>query len=51
MYVEQRVRQALAYADRGYVISRGKIVMEGTAEELRGRLEEIEESYLSGIAE
>jgi branched-chain amino acid transport system ATP-binding protein len=51
IYVEQRVRQALAYADRGYVISRGKIVMEGTAEELRGRLEEIEESYLSGIAE
>jgi branched-chain amino acid transport system ATP-binding protein len=51
MYVEQRVRQALAYADRGYVISRGKIVMEGTAEELRGRLEEIEESYLSGIAD
>jgi branched-chain amino acid transport system ATP-binding protein len=51
MYVEQRVRQALAYADRGYVISRGKIVMEGTAEELRGRLVEIEESYLSGIAD
>ncbi len=51
MYVEQRVRQALAYADRGYVINHGKVVMEGTAEELRGRIEEIEESYLSGVAD
>jgi branched-chain amino acid transport system ATP-binding protein len=46
--VEQHVRNALAYADRGYVLRRGRVVMEGTATELRGRMQEIEAHYLSG---
>ena len=34
LLVEQNVRQALAVADRGYVIESGKIILEGKAKEL-----------------
>lgn len=34
LLVEQNVRQALAVADRGYVIENGKIILEGKANEL-----------------
>ena len=34
LLVEQNVRQALAVADRGYVIESGKIILEGKANEL-----------------
>ena len=34
LLVEQNVRQALAVADRGYVIESGKIILEGSSEEL-----------------
>ena len=34
LLVEQNVRQALAVADRGYVIENGKIILEGKADEL-----------------
>ena len=47
LLVEQHVRQALAIADRGYIMQRGRIVMEGTARELSDRLEEVEGFYLS----
>jgi branched-chain amino acid transport system ATP-binding protein len=49
--VEQQVRQALMTADRAYVMRRGRIVLEGPAAELHERVEEIEQSYLSGGAE
>jgi branched-chain amino acid transport system ATP-binding protein len=45
--VEQHVRKVLQVADRGYVMNRGKIVTSGTSAELRGRLSEIENVYLS----
>jgi branched-chain amino acid transport system ATP-binding protein len=47
LLVEQHVRQALNIADRVYVMQRGRIVMSGTSEELRGRIDEIEATYLS----
>ena len=45
--VEQRVLRALKVADRGYVLSRGRVALEGTSAELSARMEEIEASYLS----
>jgi len=47
LLVEQHVRQAMKIADRIYVLRRGRIVLEGSAAEMRGRLAEIEDSYLN----
>src|SRR5215212_5698768 len=47
LLVEQHVRKALRYADRAYVMRRGRIELSGTAAELGGRLAEIEDQYLS----
>jgi branched-chain amino acid transport system ATP-binding protein len=49
--VEQQVRQALTTADRAYVMRRGRVVLEGVASELLDRVQEIEQSYLSGAAD
>jgi branched-chain amino acid transport system ATP-binding protein len=49
LLVEQHVRQALSIADRVYVMDRGTITLSGPVEEIRGRLDEIEEAYLSRI--
>jgi ABC-type branched-subunit amino acid transport system ATPase component len=46
LLVEQHVRRALAVADRAYVLRRGRIVLEGDAEELANRTDEIEAMYL-----
>jgi branched-chain amino acid transport system ATP-binding protein len=46
LLVEQHVRQALAVADRVYVMRRGRIVMSGPAGEIRGQLQHIEAAYL-----
>jgi branched-chain amino acid transport system ATP-binding protein len=46
LLVEQHVRQALRWADRIYVLQRGTCVLEDTAQSARGRIEEIERSYL-----
>jgi branched-chain amino acid transport system ATP-binding protein len=48
LLVEQHVRQALNIADRVYVMQRGRIVMSGTGDEVHGRIDEIEATYLSG---
>lgn len=45
MIVEQNLNQALAVADRGYVLETGQIVMEGKASELLEN-EEIQAAYL-----
>ncbi len=46
LLVEQHIAKAMAVADRAYVMRRGQIEVSGTATELRGRLVEIQESYL-----
>lgn len=50
LIVEQHVQQALAVADRGYVLARGKVSLEGTAEMLRRETDLVESSYLGGEA-
>jgi|GEM_PF-6176461 len=40
-------RQALEVADRGYVLSSGRLVLEGSASELRAN-PEVRKSYLGG---
>jgi len=47
LLVEQHVRKALLYVDRAYVMRRGRIVMAGEARELRGRIDEIEQTYFT----
>ncbi|ARJ04182.1 ABC transporter ATP-binding protein [Cnuibacter physcomitrellae] len=46
LMVEQHVRLALEIADRAYVMSRGRIVREGTAAEIAASLDELRGSYL-----
>ncbi|MCU1454109.1 MAG: transporter related protein [Acidimicrobiales bacterium] len=48
LLVEQHVRKVLPFADRAYVMAKGRIVHAGTADEITDRLEEIESSYLTG---
>ena len=48
LLVEQHIRQALNIADRVYVMRRGRIVISGTGDEVHGRINEIEATYLSG---
>ena len=43
--VEQNANQALAVADRGYVLETGRIVLEGKSKDLRDN-EEIQMAYL-----
>lgn len=46
LLVEQHVRQVLTIADRAYVLSRGKVVLSGTAVEVSERLADVEASYI-----
>jgi branched-chain amino acid transport system ATP-binding protein len=45
LLVEQNARAALAIADRGYVMETGRIMVEGTAEELAGN-HDVRRAYL-----
>jgi len=45
MLVEQHVHHALSIANRGYVLEHGRIVLEGTGEELRQN-DHVREAYL-----
>jgi branched-chain amino acid transport system ATP-binding protein len=47
LLVEQQVRNALEVADRAYVLSGGRVVLEGPTSELRTRIHEIERAYLA----
>lgn len=49
LLVEQNARVALAVADYGYVMEGGRVVLEGTAEELKAN-EDVKEFYL-GLSE
>lgn len=48
LLVEQSVSRALDIADRGYVMSGGRITASGTSDELSTAAHQIEESYLGG---
>ena len=48
LLVEQHIHKALEVADRAYVMRRGRIVLTASADELRGRTDEIERAYLAG---
>ncbi len=50
LVVEQHVHMALEVADRGYVLSHGEIMMQGSAEELDANRSLLEASYLGDAA-
>ncbi|MCW3028272.1 MAG: putative high-affinity branched-chain amino acid transport protein superfamily, atp bind [Solirubrobacterales bacterium] len=50
LIVEQYARKALKYADRVYVMRGGRIEMDLSADQARGRLADIEAAYLSTAA-
>jgi branched-chain amino acid transport system ATP-binding protein len=47
LLVEQHVRQALRFADRVYVMERGRVTLSGAVAEVRDQIEEVEAAYLS----
>ncbi|WP_297075839.1 ABC transporter ATP-binding protein [uncultured Enterococcus sp.] len=47
LLIEQNANMALSIADRGYVLETGKIVLEGTGQELLSS-EEVKKAYLGG---
>jgi branched-chain amino acid transport system ATP-binding protein len=47
LLVEQNARAALRIADRGYVLENGRIVLEGSAEDLLGN-RDVQRAYLGG---
>jgi branched-chain amino acid transport system ATP-binding protein len=50
LLVEQHVRQALRYADRAYVMRRGRVELSGDSADLQTRIVDIEEHYLASGA-
>ena len=47
LLVEQNARKALEIADRAYVMETGRVILEGSAQELAAN-PEIERAYLGG---
>jgi branched-chain amino acid transport system ATP-binding protein len=50
LLVEQNVQQALAVADRGYVLATGRVILAGSGSQLRSN-PELEQAYLSSAPE
>lgn len=48
LLVEQHVQKALAVSDRALVMNRGRVAMTGTADEILGRIDEVQAAYLTG---
>jgi ABC-type branched-subunit amino acid transport system ATPase component len=47
LLVKQHVRKVRGFADCGYELRRGRVVLQGAAAELKALLQEIESIYLS----
>ena len=47
LFIEQNVQTALSLADRGYVLESGRLVLEGTSEELLAS-DEVKRIFLGG---
>ena len=50
LLVEQNARAALSVASHGYIMEQGKVVLDGTAAELRDN-EDVKEFYLGGAGD
>jgi branched-chain amino acid transport system ATP-binding protein len=51
LLVEQQIRNVLRFADRAYVLQRGRIVLEGPAAEMLERVDEIEDTYMTNVVD
>ena len=47
LFIEQNVQTAMSFSDRGYVLESGKVVIDGTSEELL-KSEEVKRVFLGG---
>jgi branched-chain amino acid transport system ATP-binding protein len=47
LLVEQKVESALIVSDQVYVLRDGRVMLQGKSDEIKGRVRELEESYLS----
>jgi ABC-type branched-subunit amino acid transport system ATPase component len=50
LLVEQHIHQALKISDHAHVMRRGRIELSGTGEDLRNRIDDVQQSYLAGEA-
>ena len=50
LLVEQNARAALSVASHGYIMEQGKVVLDGSADELRDN-EDVKEFYLGGAGD
>ena len=51
LIVEQQVPKALRVIDRGYVLRRGAIALQGTSDKLAGQMDDLHRSYVTGAGD